>query len=65
MNAAVVTRFNAGDVVEVVIDGEVVSALVLLATVDTVILDACDGRTPFVMHPGDLDDARVFDGLVA
>ena len=65
MNATTVTRFHAGDVVEVAIDGEVVSALILLATDDTVILDACDGRTPFVMHPADLHDVRVFDGLAA
>ena len=61
----VAVRLQAGDVVEVQVDDEVVSALVLLATDDTVILDACDGRTPFVMHPYDLINARVFDGLSA
>ena len=41
----------------------IVSALVLLASGDTVILDACDGRTPFVVRPMDLLGAPIYAGL--
>lgn len=50
-----------GDVVEIEIDGEIVSAMVLLATPEAVILDACDGATPFVLRPEQLTNVRVFD----
>lgn len=50
-----------GDVVEMEIEGEVVSAMVLLATPEAVILDACDGNTPFVLRPEQLAGVRVFD----
>jgi hypothetical protein len=35
---------------------------VLLSSGDTVILDACDGRTPFVVRPMDLIGAPVYAG---
>ena len=38
-----------------------ISALVLLATEDAVILDACDGATPFVIRQCDLVDYKLFD----
>ena len=62
---AVAVRLRAGDVVEMEMDGVLVSALILLATDDTVILDACDGRTPLVARPEDLIDVRVYDGVAA
>ncbi|MCU1501100.1 MAG: hypothetical protein JWM12_454 [Ilumatobacteraceae bacterium] len=64
MLSAVANVVHPGDVVEVEMDDEVVSALVLLASDDTVILDACDGRTPFVVRPSDLLGSRVYSGQV-
>ena len=51
-----------GDVVEVDLDGGPVTALVLLATPEAVILDACDGSMPIVVDPALLTNVRVFDG---
>jgi hypothetical protein len=65
MMSAVVNMVRTGDVVEVEIDGELVSALVLLTSDDTVILDACDGRTPFVVRPSELAGSRVYSGQAA
>lgn len=53
-------QLDAGDVIEVEIDGAPTSALVLLATDDAVILDACDGSTPFVVRACDLVGFRKF-----
>ena len=55
------TRLHAGDVIEIEIEGETMSALVLLASGDAVILDGCDFSTPFVVRLSDLGDVRVFD----
>jgi hypothetical protein len=58
------TRLHTGDVIEIDVDGAAVSAIVLLASGDAVILDACDGSTPFVVRLSDLrdlGDVRVFD----
>ena len=54
-------RLRTGDVIEIEIAGKLASAMVLLASGDAVILDACDGSTPFVVRPSDLVDVRVFD----
>lgn len=52
-----------GDVVEFdAEDGDAVTALVLLATPEAVIFDACDGSTPFVLRFDELGAYRVFDG---
>ena len=59
------TRLRGGDVIELEIDGETVSALVLLANSETVIFDLCDGTMPCVAHQEDLSSVRVFDGLAA
>lgn len=53
-------RIETGDVIELDRDGELISALVLLATDDAVILDACDDTTPFVVRRRDLVDYRLF-----
>ncbi len=53
-------RIETGDVIELHRDGELISALVLLATDDAVILDACDDTTPFVVRRSDLVDYRLF-----
>ena len=55
------TRVRTGNVIEMDIDGVAVSALVLLAAGDAVILDTCDGSTPVVVRLIDLGPVRVFD----
>lgn len=54
-------RIESGDVLEIQHAGERVSALVLLATDEAVILDLCDGSTPFVVKVDELVDYRKFD----
>ena len=66
MNAtATAIRLNAGDVIELEMGGAAVSALVLLASIDSVIVDLCDGSMPLVARIEDLANVRVFDGLSA
>lgn len=54
-------RIETGDVLEINRDGELISALVLLATEDAIILDACDDTTPFVIRRSDLLEYKLFD----
>ncbi|MGD9997952.1 MAG: hypothetical protein AB7L17_18315 [Ilumatobacteraceae bacterium] len=56
---------RTGDVIEVDVSDEVLTALVLLATPEAVILDPCDGSTPLVFRPEHLAGARIFDGASA
>lgn len=56
-------RIESGDVLELTHDDAVISALVLLATDTAVILDACDGSTPFVVKRDELVEYRVFSGV--
>lgn len=58
---AAVPRIRTGNVVELDVEGVAVSALVLLAAGDAVILDMCDGSTPVVVRLVDLGPVRVFD----
>ena len=58
-------RLRAGDVIELELNGDTASALVLLANNETVIFDLCDDSTPYVAHPEDLVNVRIFDGLSA
>ncbi|MAT03772.1 MAG: hypothetical protein CL424_01840 [Acidimicrobiaceae bacterium] len=51
---------ETGDVIEVKLGDDVASALVLLATDEFVILDACDGSTPFVVKRDELIEYRKF-----
>ena len=51
---------DAGDVIEITRNGDVISALVLLAADEAVILDACDGSTPFVVKRDELVEYRKF-----
>jgi hypothetical protein len=51
---------EAGDVIELTRDGDIISALVLLAADEAVILDACDGSTPFVVKRDELVEYRKF-----
>jgi len=52
---------QTGDVVEIDVDGDAVTAMVLLATPEAVILDPCDGSMPMVFRPEHLNDVRIFD----
>jgi hypothetical protein len=54
-------RLETGDVIEMQIGSEVVSALVLLASDEAVILDACDGTMPFVVERHELVAFRRFE----
>ena len=54
-------HIETGDVLELEIDGDTVSTLVLLATDSAVILDRCDGSTPFVVRVEELVDYRKFE----
>jgi hypothetical protein len=58
-------RLRGGDVIELEIDGHIVSALVLLANNENVIFDLCDGNMPCVARQEDLANVRIFDGLAA
>lgn len=50
-----------GDVVEIDAGDDAVTALVLLAADEFVILDRCDGSTPFVLRLDELTGVRVFE----
>jgi hypothetical protein len=63
--STVTVEIQAGDVIEVEVGGEAASALVLLVSDGAVILDACDGSTPFVVRSDELGSVRVFDGATA
>jgi hypothetical protein len=58
-------RLRAGDVIELEMHGKIASAMVLLATSETVIFDLCDGSMPYVARPEDLTNVRVFDDVSA
>jgi len=51
---------ETGDVLEITVGDDVVSALVLLAADEALILDACDGSTPFVVKRDELVEYRKF-----
>jgi magnesium-transporting ATPase (P-type) len=53
-------RIDTGDVIEVKLGDDVASTLVLLSTDDFVVLDACDGSTPFVVRHDELIEYRKF-----
>jgi hypothetical protein len=55
---------ETGDVIELDRDGETISALVLLAADTAIILDACDGTTPFVVKRDELTNFRKFVPVV-
>lgn len=57
-------QIESGDVLELTHGDAVISALVLLATDTAVILDACDGSTPFVVKRDELVEYRKFDAVV-
>ena len=50
-----------GAVIEIEHEGEAMTALVLLAGDELMILDACDGSTPFVVRYDEVGPFRVFE----
>lgn len=54
-----------GDVIEYSEGGVAISALVLLAASGNLILDLCDGSTPFVVLEDELIGIRVFEPELA
>ena len=61
MTTTVLEHLDSGDVIEFGRDGGYVTALVLLAADEAVILDLCDGSTPFVVKRDELVDYRKFE----
>jgi magnesium-transporting ATPase (P-type) len=53
-------QLETGDVIEMTRGDDVITALVLLAADEAVILDACDGSTPFVVKRDELIEYRKF-----
>ncbi len=54
-------QIETGDVIELTRGDDVITALVLLAADEAVILDACDGSTPFVLKRDELIEYRKFN----
>lgn len=61
MTTMLMEQLNTGDVIEMAHNGDVITVLVLLATDDSVVLDPCDGATPFVLNTEELVEYRKFD----
>ena len=61
MTTVLMELLETGDVIELGRDGDRVTALVLLAAEEAVILDLCDGSTPFVVKRDELIDYRKFE----
>ena len=53
-------QIDTGDVIEMSRGDDVITALVLLAADEALILDACDGSTPFVVKSDELIEYRKF-----
>jgi hypothetical protein len=64
MTTVLVEQLETGDVIELDRDGGPVTALVLLAAEEAVILDLCDGSTPFVVRRDELVDYRKFEPVL-
>lgn len=64
MSTMLMQELKTGDVIEVktiVGHDDAMSVLVLLATEEFLILDPCDGSTPFVVRDDELIEYRKFD----
>lgn len=61
MTTMLMETLHAGDVIEVKSGDDVITVLVLLATEDALVLDPCDGATPFVLNTEELVEYRKFD----
>jgi TusA-related sulfurtransferase len=59
---ATIDQLNTGDVIELTTDdNDVITVLVLLASDDALVLDPCNGDTPFVLRIDELIAYRKFD----
>ena len=63
MTTILMEKLETGDVIEVKTKAgdDVVTVLVLLASDEFVVLDPCDGTTPFVVTRDELVEYRKFD----
>jgi len=62
MTTMLMEELITGDVIEMKTPGnEVMTVLVLLATDDALVLDPCNGETPFVLNSEELVEYRKFD----
>ena len=61
MTTMLMEELKTGDVIEIKSGDEVITVLVLLATDDALVLDPCDGATPFVLNTEELVEYRRFD----
>lgn len=61
MTTMLMEQLNTGDVIEIKSGDDVITVLVLLATDDALVLDPCDGATPFVLNNDELVEYRKFD----
>ena len=61
MTTTLTEQLHTGDVIEIKSGDDVVTVLVLLATDDALVLDPCDGATPFVLNTEELVEYRKFD----
>ncbi|MBV1893682.1 MAG: hypothetical protein KUG57_06505 [Ilumatobacteraceae bacterium] len=62
MTTTLIERLSTGDVIEMTSpDNDVMTVLVLLATDDSLVLDPCNGETPFVLNAAELGEYRKFD----
>jgi hypothetical protein len=56
---------ETGDVIEIDAGDDSISALVLLAADDFVIIDRCDDTTPVVLRRDELSNYRLFEAEAA
>ena len=61
MTTMLMEKLATGDVIEIKSGDDVITVLVLLATDDALVLDPCDGETPFVVNADELVEYRKFD----
>ena len=62
MTTILMDQLNTGYVIEMKTnDNDVITVLVLLATDDALVLDPCNGETPFVLRADELIEYRKFD----
>ena len=61
MTTMLMEELKSGDVIEIKSGDDVITVLVLLATDDALVLDPCDGATPFVLNTEELVEYRRFD----
>ncbi len=61
MTTMLMEKLHTGDVIEIKADDDVITVLVLLATDDALVLDPCNGATPFVLNTEELVEYRKFD----